>query len=149
MTDKESISVGQDGIKMTARKKDRLVWNKDHTACVKIHKIREIAIEPSPPIPRAGYGVVASYAVKGFYNHHEWFNFGSFNSKADAQAFVDAINEPKPTPEPITRDEREALLLIDSGRVRQALSNAFNNDVVEILMDYLHAAYHVRTKGVA
>jgi len=73
--------------KQKPRQKDRLVWNKDKTACVKIHKIREITIIENV-LPNGG----ENWTVRGWYNGNDYFCFGDFPTKEEAQKFIETLN---------------------------------------------------------
>ena len=73
--------------------REAMLWNKDHTACSKASKIREIVIYPDR---RSMSDSITSpkvhTEVKGWYNANEDFDFGWFDTKGEAQAFVDNLN---------------------------------------------------------
>jgi hypothetical protein len=70
--------------------KDKMLWDKTHTACVRASKIRTIIIYPDRLST-----IIDTYhtEVKGWFNENDHFDFGRFETEAEAQQFVKAINE--------------------------------------------------------
>ena len=64
----------------------KYLWNKDKTASVKESKIREITIYPPGNARKC-------FEVYGWYNPNECFIFGQFETKKEAQDFVEALHK--------------------------------------------------------
>ncbi len=69
--------------------KEKMLWNKEHTASVRASKIREITISPEiRNFVRTGTHV----EVRGWFDRNENFVFAWFNTKEEAITFVKAIH---------------------------------------------------------
>lgn len=64
----------------------KYLWDKEQTRSVVASKLREINIhsEPSQNFP---------WKVLGWYNSHDYFYFGSFESVGDARFFILSLHE--------------------------------------------------------
>jgi hypothetical protein len=63
-----------------------MLWNKDREESVMSTKLRSIGIYFS------GSGSHGCYSVRGWFNANESFYFGAFDSKSEAEVFVEALH---------------------------------------------------------
>ncbi len=65
--------------------KSKVAWNKDHTRSVVLSKLKEFSIDDVIYEKR--------FAVKGWFNKENFFDFGSFDSKEEAELFVEEVHK--------------------------------------------------------
>lgn len=62
-----------------------MLWNVERTRSVKASSIREFSITKS-------MGKMNSWALNGWYNPNDCFEFGLFDTDGQARAFLEAIH---------------------------------------------------------
>lgn len=67
---------------------EKMLWNREKSACCKASKIREITIMPTRYLGTDG----PMYEIKGWYNSSEGFWFGAYKTEGAARRFVNKLN---------------------------------------------------------
>jgi hypothetical protein len=75
------------------RRKQGVAWNKEHTNSVVLAKLKEFSIQELNGNPAIMEMFKMKYSVRGWFNKENCFSFGSFESMAEAQAFLETIHD--------------------------------------------------------
>ncbi len=63
-------------------RKPKVAWNKERTASVVLSKLKEFTLLQGP----------YQWILKGWFNKENSFSFGSFDTKAEAEKFLENIH---------------------------------------------------------
>lgn len=75
-------------------KLDVMLWNKDKTESVRASKIRSFSVYPQTDIISSiPFKTRTTYILRGWYNANEYFYFGWWDTKEEAQAYLEGLHK--------------------------------------------------------